>query len=111
MKTMLAVVYDQPGAFEVRQVPVPQPGPGEVLLRMVVVGVCGTDVHLHHGEFGPAYPLTPGHEIVGEVTALGSGVSGMRVGERVTVDRGSTLQAGSRSSWSPTPTAVSTSTT
>jgi len=86
METMLAVVYDRPGAFEVRQVAVPEPGPGEVLLRLVVAGVCGTDLHLHDGEFGPTYPLTPGHEIVGEVARLGPGVGEVRVGERVTLD-------------------------
>ena len=51
--TMKAVVYDRPGAFEVRQVPAPRPGPGDVLLRVLVAGVCGTDLHLHEREFGP----------------------------------------------------------
>lgn len=86
MSTMKAVVYDRPGTFDIRQVPVPQPGPGEVLLRMVVAGVCGTDLHLHDGEFGPTYPLTPGHEIVGEVAGMGPGVTEVSVGERVTID-------------------------
>jgi len=66
MDTMKAVVYDRPGKFAVRQIPVSEPGAGEVLLRVLVAGVCGTDLHLHHGEFGPTYPLIPGHEIVGE---------------------------------------------
>lgn len=86
MDTMRAVVYDRPGEFAVRTVPVPEPGPGEVLLRTVVAGVCGTDLHLHDGEFGPAYPLTPGHEIVGEVVALGPGVADVSLGRRVTLD-------------------------
>lgn len=86
MTTMRAVVYDRPGSFDIRDLPVPEPGPGEVLLRVVVAGVCGTDLHLHEGEFGPSYPLTPGHEIVGEVTAVGAGVSSLDVGERVTID-------------------------
>lgn len=84
--TMSAVVYDRPGSFEIRQVPVPVPGPGEVLLRMIVAGVCGTDLHLHEGEFGPTYPLTPGHEIVGEVVALGPAVTSPGIGEMVTID-------------------------
>lgn len=86
MNAMKAVVYDRPGSFEVRRVPVPEPGLGEVLLRTVVAGVCGTDLHLHDGEFGPTYPLTPGHEVVGEVAAVGSGVTEVAVGERVTMD-------------------------
>ena len=71
MDTMKAVVYDRPGKFAVRQIPLSEPGAGEVLLRVLVAGVCGTDLHLHHGEFGPTYPLIPGHEIVGEVVAAG----------------------------------------
>jgi D-arabinitol dehydrogenase (NADP+) len=86
MDTMKAVVYKQPGKFEVRQIPLSEPGANEVLLRVLVAGVCGTDLHLHHGEFGPTYPLIPGHEIVGEVVAAGPGVTDVRVGERVTLD-------------------------
>ena len=75
MSTMRAVVYDRPEQFEVREVAIPAPGRGEVLLKVVVAGVCGTDLHLHHGEFGPTYPLTPGHEFVGEVVAVGAGAT------------------------------------
>ena len=67
---MRAVVYDRPESFTVRELAIPEPGPGEVRLRVLVAGVCGTDLHLHHGEFGPTYPLTPGHEFVGEVVAV-----------------------------------------
>ena len=86
MTTMRAVVYDQPEHFEIREVPVPDPAPGEVLLRVLVAGVCGTDLHLHVGEFGPTYPLTPGHEFVGEVVAVGEGADPGLVGHRVVVD-------------------------
>jgi D-arabinitol dehydrogenase (NADP+) len=86
MTTMAAVVYDQPSRFEVRAVAKPDPGPGEVLIQVLAAGVCGTDLHLHAGEFGPAYPLTPGHEIAGEIVALGAGVSAELYGHRVTVD-------------------------
>ena len=86
MSTMRAVVYDRPEQFEVREVAIPEPGPGEVLLKVVVAGVCGTDLHLHHGEFGPTYPLTPGHEFVGEVVAVGAGSDADLIGHRVVVD-------------------------
>jgi D-arabinitol dehydrogenase (NADP+) len=86
MKTMKAVVYDKPRKFEVREVPVPAPGPGEVLVRILVAGVCGTDLHLHAGEFGPTYPLTPGHEFVGEVVSVGTGVAEEMIGRRFVVD-------------------------
>jgi D-arabinitol dehydrogenase (NADP+) len=81
-----AVVYDRPRSFAVRDVAAPRPGAGEVLLRTRSTGVCGTDLHLHEGEFFPSYPLTPGHEIVGEVSALGEGVEGLAVGQAVAVD-------------------------
>jgi D-arabinitol dehydrogenase (NADP+) len=86
MDTMKAVVYDEPGHFLVRQVPIPLPAFGELLLRVLVAGVCGTDLHLHAGEFGPTYPLTPGHEFVGEVVSVGPGVNEDLVGHRFVVD-------------------------
>lgn len=86
MSTMRAVVYDRPGEFAVRELPVPEPGPGEVRLKVLVAGVCGTDLHLHAGEFGPTYPLIPGHEFVGEVVALGAGADPDLRGRRVVVD-------------------------
>jgi len=83
---MKAIVYDRPGEFSLAEVPLPECAPGEVLVKVLVAGVCGTDLHLHHGEFGPMYPLTPGHEIAGEVTAVGAGVTSPQVGDRVTFD-------------------------
>ncbi len=86
MSTMRAVVYDRPEHFEVREIAIPEPGPGEVLLQVLVAGVCGTDAHLHAGEFGPSYPLTPGHEFVGLVTAVGDGADADLIGHTVVVD-------------------------
>jgi D-arabinitol dehydrogenase (NADP+) len=83
---MRAIVYDRPADFAVRQVPVPAPEKGEVLLRILVAGVCGTDLHIHGGEFGPSYPLTPGHEFVGEVVAVGPDADPDLIGHRVSVD-------------------------
>lgn len=83
---MRAVVYDAPGQFEVREVPDVHAGPGEVRLRVVLAGVCGTDGHLHRGQFDPVYPLTPGHEIVGEVDEVGDGVTALALGQRVVLD-------------------------
>ena len=79
---MKAVVYDAPGQFELRDIPQPVPQAGQVLLKVLIAGICGTDLHLHHGEFGPSYPLIPGHEIVGEVIAHGSGVTAPGIGQR-----------------------------
>lgn len=69
---MRAVVYDAPGSFAVREIPLPEPGPGEVRVRMTAAGMCGTDLHLHEGRFLATFPLTPGHETVGVVDALGA---------------------------------------
>jgi D-arabinitol dehydrogenase (NADP+) len=83
---MKAVVYDAPRSFAVTDVPVPAVGPGEVRIKVIQVGVCGTDVHIHHGDFQAVFPLIPGHELVGVVDELGEGVTRFRMGEQVTVN-------------------------
>lgn len=83
---MRAVWYEGPRDYEVTERPDPVAGPGEVRLRVRAAGVCGTDVHLHHGGFSPRYPYTPGHEIVGEVESLGEGVTSPAPGTLVAVD-------------------------
>ena len=67
-------------------VPVPTIGPADVLVRARACGVCGTDVHIWDGEFFPTFPLVPGHELAGEVAAVGAEVEGLRAGDRVMVD-------------------------
>lgn len=83
---MKAVRYEGPTSFQVTDVPIPQPASGEVLIKVTQAGVCGTDLHIHHGGFDARFPLTPGHEVVGTVAALGDGVDRFRVGEQVTVN-------------------------
>ncbi|MGD0943105.1 MAG: zinc-dependent alcohol dehydrogenase family protein [Acidimicrobiales bacterium] len=83
---MRAVVYDAPRSFEVRTVPTPEPGAGEVRLAVEMAGMCGTDLHIHEGGFFSRYPLTPGHEIVGRVDSIGDAVEGLSVGQRVAAD-------------------------
>lgn len=83
---MKAIVYDAPRRWRCTDVPDPGPAAGEVVLRVAAAGVCGTDVHLDAGEFGPVYPLTPGHEIAGVVTSIGAGVSGLAAGDLVALD-------------------------
>ena len=87
---MKAVVYDAPRSFTIRDVPTPDPGPGEVRIRVRQTGICGTDLHIHNGKFFAEFPLTPGHELVGPVDALGDGTGdgtgGLRVGEFVSVN-------------------------
>ena len=73
-----------PLVMQTRSVPVP--GVGEILVAVAVCGVCRTDLHVVDGELpDPKLPIVPGHEIVGRVAALGAGVSGFSVGERIGV--------------------------
>jgi D-arabinitol dehydrogenase (NADP+) len=81
-----AIVYDVPRHWRYADVPDPEPAAGEVLLRVAAAGVCGTDVHLDAGEFGPVYPLTPGHEIAGVVAGTGPGVTALATGDLVALD-------------------------
>ena len=87
--TMEALVVTQPGQVEIQQVPVPEPGPNEVLARVRAVSICGTDAHLVRGDYPgfwpPAFPFTPGHEWSGEIVGLGPGAEryGWQVGDRV----------------------------
>lgn len=83
---MRAVVYDSPRSFVVKEVPTPEPRAGEVLVKVIRSGICGTDLHIHDGHFFAEFPLVPGHEVVGTVAAVGDGVEGLAVGERVSVN-------------------------
>lgn len=84
---MKEVVITGPRQFEVRDVPVPKPGDGEVLLQMKAAGVCGSDLHLFLGENPNAvYPRIPGHENAAVVAEVGKGVTSVRPGDAVVVD-------------------------
>jgi propanol-preferring alcohol dehydrogenase len=81
------MVLDAPGTpLRLAELPDPRPGPAQVLVRIKACGVCRTDLHVVDGELPhPKLPLVPGHEIVGEVLALGEGVRGFHIGQRVGV--------------------------
>lgn len=85
--TMRAMQLERPGrALRAIRLPVPQPGPGQILLRVEACGVCRTDLHLIDGELpDPVLPMIPGHEIVGRVAATGAGVGGVSAGQRMGV--------------------------
>jgi len=86
-KTMQAMVLEaahQP--LKATELPVPEPGPDQILLKVLACGVCRTDLHIYNGELDqPKLPLVLGHEIVGRVEALGANVIGFEIGERVGV--------------------------
>ena len=84
---MNAVVIEKPGSFQIRELPYPHPGEGEVTLDVKACCVCGTDRHLLEGEFkGAVYPLVPGHEFSGVVREVGAKVTHVKPGDRVAVE-------------------------
>ena len=88
---MKAMVVQQPGPVEtaplrLMELPAPEPGPGEILIRVEVCGVCRTDLHITEGELPPhSQPIIPGHEIVGRVVRRGLNAHRFAGGERVGV--------------------------
>lgn len=82
-----AVVTSFGAPLEIRDLAVPEPGPGEVLVRMEASGLCHTDIHAAQGDWPvkPAPPFIPGHEGIGIVERAGPGVPGDRVGQRVAI--------------------------
>nr|WP_238523471.1 zinc-dependent alcohol dehydrogenase family protein [Candidatus Methylacidiphilum infernorum]ANC58152.1 alcohol dehydrogenase, propanol-preferring [Candidatus Methylacidiphilum infernorum] len=84
---MKAMVLERPkNPLVLKDVPIPSPGPGEVLLEVLVCGVCRTDLHVVDGELpNPKPNLIPGHEVVGIVRKLGSGATKFSIGQRVGV--------------------------
>jgi 2-desacetyl-2-hydroxyethyl bacteriochlorophyllide A dehydrogenase len=86
---MRAVVVERPGSATLRRVPRPEPGPGEVLVRVGAAGICGSDVEVLDGR-RPApyvrYPVIPGHEWAGTVEAVGPGVHGLAAGAVVVAE-------------------------
>ena len=85
MKTMKAAVFARPGKIELREKPIPEVGPTDALLKITTTTICGTDVHILKGEYPVQPGLTIGHEPVGVIAALGSAVTGYKIGERVIV--------------------------
>ena len=87
MTTMQAAYLVEPGRFELREVPIPRPGPGEAVIRIDRCGICGTDIHIFHGTYSAdKLPLIPGHEFTGTVAELGEGEDRLQIGARVVVD-------------------------
>jgi propanol-preferring alcohol dehydrogenase len=84
---MRAMVLSRPGEpLRLEERPLPTPGAGQLLLQVSACGICRTDLHIMDGELKePTLPLVPGHQIVGRVAGIGSGVAGFRLGDRVGV--------------------------
>ena len=91
MNTMQAAVFVEKGKIELREVPKPVPGPGEALMKVTLTTICGTDVHILKGEYPVKPGLIVGHEPVGRIEALGAGVTGFQIGDRVIVGAGAVV--------------------
>lgn len=84
MKAMVLEKVGEP--LKLKEIPIPEPGKGEVQIKIHACGVCRTDLHIYDGELtNPKLPLIQGHEIVGEITKIGDGVEGFSIGERIGV--------------------------
>ena len=86
-KTMIQQVMTAPGNIIFREIPVPEVGAGEILVRVQMIGICGSDIHVYHGKHPfTSYPVTQGHEISADIVAIGDGVAGFRIGQKVTIE-------------------------
>lgn len=84
---MFQQVITAPHEIMFQTVPVPQPNADEVLIRIHMIGICGSDIHVYHGEHPfTKYPITQGHEVSGEIVALGANVTEFAVGQKVTIE-------------------------
>ena len=82
-----AVLHALKTPLQIEQVPVPEPGPGDLLIKVTACGVCHSDLHAVDGDWtpGPVIPLIPGHEVTGRIARLGAGVTGFELGDHVGV--------------------------
>ncbi len=80
-----AVVHEFRKPLSIEQIPIPEPGEGQILVKVVASGVCHTDIHAADGDWPvkPKLPLVPGHEAAGYVAAVGKGVISIKEGDRV----------------------------
>ena len=84
---MLQQVMTNPGEIIFREVPVPEVKENQVLVKIMNIGVCGSDIHVYHGKHPfTKYPVTQGHEVSGEITELGKNVTEFHVGQKVTIE-------------------------
>lgn len=84
---MIQQVMTAPGEIRFQEAEIPDIGAEQILVKTKRIGICGSDIHVYHGKHPyTSYPVTQGHEVSGEVVAVGSAVTGFSVGQRVTVE-------------------------
>ena len=86
-RTMIQQVMTAPGQMIFQEVPVPEPGDHEVLIKIMKIGICGSDIHVYHGKHPyTSYPITQGHEVSGKIVKCGKDVTGFYEGQKVTLE-------------------------
>lgn len=84
---MLQQVMTQPGEIIFREIPIPDINEQQVLIKIMNIGICGSDIHVYHGKHPfTKYPVTQGHEVSGEIVKLGKQVSNLSIGQKVTIE-------------------------
>ena len=84
---MLQQAMTAPGVIQFQEIRKPEPGPNEVLIKIKRIGICGSDIHVFHGTHPfTQYPVTQGHEVSGEIEAVGRCVTSFHAGQRVTIE-------------------------
>lgn len=84
---MLQQVMTKPGEIIFEEVPVPEVEEGQIKIKVMNIGICGSDIHVYHGKHPfTSYPVTQGHEVSGQIVALGEHVEGFRIGQKVTIE-------------------------
>ena len=83
---MKSVLIQRPNEISLTERDVPEPGPRELMIQVMASGICGTDLHIYRGEYMGNYPVIPGHEFSGVVTAVGNQITRFMVGDRVAVE-------------------------
>ena len=86
MGKMNALYVLEPNKIEIKEIAIPEPGPADVLIKVMASGICGTDIHILKGEYIGDYPVIPGHEFSGIVKKTGSQVKRIKVGDHVAVE-------------------------
>lgn len=83
---MLQAVMTMPGKIEFKDVPIPEIGDGQLLIKIMRIGICGSDIHVYHGKHPfTSYPVVQGHEVSGEIVKVGPDVLGLKIGDKVTI--------------------------
>lgn len=83
---MIQQVMTAPGVIEFHEVSIPAIGPEQVLVKIINIGICGSDIHVYHGEHPfTSYPVTQGHEVSAEVVEVGANAQEYKVGQKVTI--------------------------